>query len=243
MIRLDRGIQGFRLTVPHHESYTVERDRLLWLVDQKQLVSGSATDLPPRVILLSRVDEADLSDASVAEQFRDHYSRRLFHACVHLELESRFANHDIWQSRADERRRQIGEVEFAEIGSVLVKDDHLFPSCGDFETYVEFTAVYLELKYFAAHELACYFPAVRDWQEIDRLVSQDVDHQRLFRRFQIPDDVAPASPGLESGYSANTPSLDGVPLNAATFRRCRRKPIGQPRLAIVLRPFWCALRA
>ena len=103
VIRLDRGTQGFRLTVPHHESYTVERDRLSSLVDQEQLVSGSATDLPPRLILLSRVDEADLSDANVSEQFHDRYSRRLFHACVHLELESRFANHEIWQSRADER--------------------------------------------------------------------------------------------------------------------------------------------
>ena len=42
--------------------------------------------------------------------------------------------------------------------NVLLKDDFLLPPADDLETYVEFVAVYLELRYFAPRDLHGYFP-------------------------------------------------------------------------------------
>lgn len=61
-----------------------------------------------------------------------------------------------------QRHLEIGELEFAEIRSVLLKDEYLFPDPNDIETYVEFVAVYLELREFAEKNLPIYFPGIRD---------------------------------------------------------------------------------
>src|SRR5690606_38614732 len=65
---------------------------------------------------------------------------------------------------------------------VLLNDNHLFPAATDYETYVEFVAVYLELRYFAPYAVECYFPAIRDWRAVSRLVSQDVNHRQLYEQ-------------------------------------------------------------
>ena len=78
---------------------------------------------------------------------------------------------------AAERRKQLGETEFAEIHAVLLQDDRLFPASSDVEVYVEFVASYLEMRYFAPQTLSCHFPGVRDWQAVDDIIRQDIDYQ------------------------------------------------------------------
>jgi len=185
IIRLDRRIQGFYLLVPHRESYTIDRERLLTLVERSELGIAEDADLPARLILLPRSDVEDLNDASDAQWQVHRYERRMFHASVHLELENAFAHRDTLQAWADKRRRQIGPNAFAEIRDILLNDNYLFPAASDHETYIEFVAVYLELRYFARYTLECYFPAIRDWREIDRIVSQDINHRQLYEQIRI----------------------------------------------------------
>ena len=81
-----------------------------------------------------------------------------------------------------ERRKQLGETEFAEIHAVLLQDDRLFPGSSDVDVYVEFVASYLEMSYFAPQTLSCHFPGVRDWQAVNAIVRQDIDYQAVFER-------------------------------------------------------------
>src|SRR5262249_52887249 len=46
--------------------------------------------------------------------------------------------------------------------------------------YVEFAAVYLELRHFAANLLPIYFPGLSDRAKIDALLTRDVDAAELF---------------------------------------------------------------
>jgi hypothetical protein len=223
VVRLDRGIQGFRLFLPHRESYTLERDRLLALVERDELGIDPSAELPARLILLSKLDDSDLEDAIPSEPVINRYARPLFHACVHLELEAKFGQFSEWQSLTDSRREQIGDVEFDEIRQILLKDDYLFQSPTDLETYSEFAAVYLELRYFAAHELACYFPAIRDWETIDRLISADVDHGQLFDRLRFCCGGIHTDETTTDSTAAAVPSIPIPTSDPVEFRRLQIK--------------------
>jgi len=181
VIRLDRNLQGLRLLTPHGFSYTIERDRLLTFVDLAELGAVPGSDLPRRLILLPRPEE-DTSAVDNLDALLANYRRLLFHASVHLELESKAARQgwdDAWTMR---RRLQLGDVEFSEIRDVLQKDDYLFPAAGDLEVYVEFAALYLELRYFAPHEARLFFPCIRDWEAVDAILAQDLNHAALYEQ-------------------------------------------------------------
>jgi hypothetical protein len=51
--------------------------------------------------------------------------------------------------------------------------------------YIEFAAVYLELRYFAASLLPIYFPGLSQRDKIDQLLAQDVDAAGLFARTRL----------------------------------------------------------
>jgi hypothetical protein len=190
VIKQDRRVAGLGLYVPHQRTYTIQRDRLLVIVDRPELNLSPAAELAPTVILLAEPSESEVAKTDRLDEFLHHYWRLLFHARVHVALEQRLAQHQLSADEAFRRRQEIGATEFAEIQSVLLKDDLLLPPADDLETYIEFVAVYLELRYFAPHDVRSYFPAIRDWEQIDRIVTRDVDHSRLYHETRLPD--APA---------------------------------------------------
>lgn len=190
VIKQDRRVAGLGLYVPHQRTYTIQRDRLLVIVDRPELNLSPAAELAPTVILLAEPTESEIAKAGCLDELLHHYWRLLFHARVHVTLEQRLSQRQLSADEAFRRRQEIGATEFAEIHSVLLKDDLLLPPADDLETYIEFVAVYLELRYFAPHDVRSYFPAIRDWELIDRIVTRDVDHSRLYHETRLPD--APA---------------------------------------------------
>ncbi len=192
VIRLDQRLPGLGLAVPHRKCYTLERDRLLAFVDRAELELPPEADLPPGVILLSKPTDEETLDWDGAETALLRYWRLLFHSRVHRELDRRFADFSGAEIAAD-RRQRIGDIEFAEIRAVLMKDEFLFPTPTDLHVYIEFAAVYLELRYFAEPQLALYFPAIRDWAAIDAVVSQDLDHAQVFAQTRLPGAPPPKS--------------------------------------------------
>jgi hypothetical protein len=84
-----------------------------------------------------------------------------------------------------ERIAQIGRTEFEEIRTVLVQDDYLPPNADERTTYIEFAAVYLELRYFAHNLLPNFFPGIRDFARIEQLLARDVDGAALFARTRL----------------------------------------------------------
>jgi hypothetical protein len=186
VIRLDRRLKGLGFVVPHRKSYTIERERLLAFADADELGTPDIAELPRHVILLTVPTDDESLDLASGSQTLWHYWRMLFHARVHVELERRIHEHASWAEFARQRRQQIGDIEFAEIQAVLLKDEFLFPDPSDVETYIEFAAVYLELRYFAKSDLPIYFPSIRDWEQIDQIVSQDIYHGSLFESTRPP---------------------------------------------------------
>lgn len=207
VIRHDRRLPGLGVLVPHRKSYTIERERLLAFVDRSELELPPSADLPRTVILLSKPAEDEELVLGDGPELLHQYWRQLFHACVHVELEQHISHQESPTLLAMQRREEIGDAEFAEIRAVLLKDDFLFPEPSDLEVYVEFAAVYLELRYFAEQELPLYFPAIRDWGEIDRIVSQDIDHAPLFVGARLPGAPTPEWRAGEQFHG----SMEGAP--------------------------------
>ncbi len=186
VIKQDRRLASLGFHVPHQHCYTIQRDRLLVIVERSELRLSPAAELPKNVILLAEPTEGDELDNAPREQVLHVYWRLLFHARVHLAIEQRIAEGKLDEAEAFRIRRDLGTTEFEEIRSVLQKDDLLLPPATDLQTYTEFVAVFLELHYFAPQDLPLYFPAIRDWSEVQRLVSRDVDHERLYWSTRLP---------------------------------------------------------
>jgi hypothetical protein len=218
IIRLDGRVQGFPQLLSRRETYPIERNRLLALVDPGDLGVTSPGSLPDRLVLLAKSDDLDSDEESNAESFVQCLTRPLFHACVHLELEKHFAHEPASDRVAAERRRQLGETEFAEFHSVLLQDDRLFHASSDVEVYVEFVAWYLEMWYFAPEALSCHFPGVRDWQLVDDIVRQDIDHQALFARLPVRGWADALVRGRDESAAAVRPEASDGSITLAEFR-------------------------
>ena len=219
VIRLDRRLAGLGLFVPHRRSYTIGRERLLAFVDRVELELPPEAELPRSVILLIKPSDEESLDLIPTTHALTLYWRLLFHSRVHMEMERRIAEHPLQDQLAIQRREQIGASSFSEIRQVLLKDEYLFPDPSDLETYIEFAAVYLEMRYFAESDLHLYFPAIRDWGEIDRIVSQDVYHSQLITSTRLAGiaslDELSASQTFEADAADGRSVPTGTPASSA----------------------------
>jgi hypothetical protein len=186
------GLPSPFLAVPHRHSLVIDRHLLFRTVEPEELDLGPDPLLPPVLILLARPTIAK-RDLPARQATLLKYWRRLFHANVHLALEQKIAEGRLTPADIHARVAEVGAVEFQEVGSVLQQDHYLPPHATEAQVYVEFAAVYLELRYFAANLLPVYFPALRDGGRIDALLARDVDADALFARTRLagaPDPVA-----------------------------------------------------
>ncbi len=142
------------------------------LNDELGLESNSA--LPETVILLARPDEHELESMS-ANALREYYRRLHFHARVHVALDRRRAQGALTELIVAERLEEIGSSVFDEIRSVLEQEAFLLPPVSTVSVYIEFAAVFLELRYSAPDVVAAYFPSIDDFDRIERLLTRDVD--------------------------------------------------------------------
>src|SRR5262249_26305637 len=143
--------------------------------------------LPSTVILLSRPSPNTLNTLD-RETILLIFWRRLFHASIHRTLRQQAHEGLLDSARVRERIEQIGVSTFAEIRMVLDQERLLLPSgaeASETAVYLEFAAVYLELRSFAANLLPIYFPGLSDHAKIDSLLRQDVDAEELFARTRL----------------------------------------------------------
>jgi hypothetical protein len=194
IIKHDRGLTGLGLQVPHRKSYVIDRDSLLRIVDKTELDYPARKKLPPTVLLIARPDPDRLAALPRGEALVKYW-RMLFHGRVHMALESRRARRRLTEAGLRHRIARIGQAEFAEIRAVLRDENYLLPPGDDRTAYVEFAALYLELRYFAPALLRRYFPAVTRYEDLDAILAEDLDADRLFARTWLagaPDPVVPA---------------------------------------------------
>lgn len=193
VIKQDRQIGGIGLKVPHRKTYCIEAARLLEIVDRDELGLPFDASLAGTVILLARPDAEYLASLTAGEA-RIKYWRLLFHARVHLALDRKVAEGALDTAAARERIAKIGSAAFEEIRTVLRQEDLLLPPADDVAVYLEFAAVYLELRFFAASLAPRYFPALGDRQRINDVLAEDLDAEGLWVATRLPGAPNPGQP-------------------------------------------------
>ncbi len=163
---------------PHRHCFTVDRQMLFLYFNQEELGLEPGRLLPATLILLPRPSPDELKNRERGDLLLKYW-RRLFHARIHLALT---AEGQLAPEQVQQRIEHIGAREFDEIRQVLAQESFLLPGADERDIYVEFAAVYLELRQFAPPLLAGFFPGIRDHCRIDNLLSLDVNAQEIFEQ-------------------------------------------------------------
>jgi hypothetical protein len=192
VIREVQHLPAQTISVPHRKSYIIDRGTLFRHVEMDDLDLGPDRMLPSTVILLAR-PPLDRRSALEHEATLRTYWRRLFHANVHLNLQKRIDEGELGPEDVAARIAGIGLTEFEEIRNVLRQENYLFPDADDQAVYVEFAAVYLDLRYFLPDLAAVYFPALRNLEHIEHVLARDIDAAALFQRTRLEGatDIVP----------------------------------------------------
>src|SRR5262249_52788951 len=110
-------------------------------------------------------------------------------------LEQRIAAGKLSETAVRDRIGRIGDIEFDEIRNVLRAEHYLLPPRDDRSVYVEFVAVYLELRHFAPDLLPRYFPCGAGPPIVDSLVAVDVAGAELFEKTRLQGAAEPTASG------------------------------------------------
>jgi hypothetical protein len=176
VIKQHHRLVGLGAAVPHDRCLALGREELLAIVGPERL-GPAARDLPETAVLLQR-PHLDAEEDAPARALSALW-RVLFHSRVHVELQRRLKDGTLTDAALRKRVHRIGQTEFDEIRLVLRQDNHLLPPYGDRTTYVEFAALYLELRLFDPRTLAKFFPTLDDLEQVDAVLAQDLDAQAL----------------------------------------------------------------
>src|SRR5262245_49327786 len=179
--------------IPHYKSFVCDRQLLFRHAEQADLELESDQLLPDTVILLVRPDAEEMSNLERTRLLLKYW-RRLFHARVHLSLGNLHADGRLDEQALRERIDSIGRTEFEEVHQVLDEDHWLPPDAGDRDVYVEFAAVYLEMRQFTASLLPNYFPGIRDFGKVEAVLARDIDAADLFARTRLEGAADPVQP-------------------------------------------------
>jgi len=178
------------MQAPHERCYFFDRQVLFRHVEQDELELEPDRLLPPTVLLLARPTTEQLQAMS-RESLLLTYWQRLFHVHVHLAMHQQQTRGQLNPVALRSRIERIGPTEFEEIRCVLAEENYLLPPMDDARVYIEFAAVYLELRSFRSNLRETYFPAIRDFQAIDEILAQDLDAEALFNKTRLPGAPLP----------------------------------------------------
>jgi hypothetical protein len=184
-IKHDRGLPKVVFRMPHRLVYAIKGTAVLEVVERDELGLEAGEAVPATVILLAEPEPNELDDRPRAEVLR-HYWRRLFHARVDVEVWSRFTDGTIDRVGLRERIRHIGPSAFEEARTVLEADNFLLPPIDDAAVYIEFASVYLGLRAFSDHLIPQFFPAIRDFDAVDRTLAEDIDTEAVRSATRLP---------------------------------------------------------
>ncbi|MEN6449776.1 MAG: hypothetical protein ABFC96_04715 [Thermoguttaceae bacterium] len=212
VIKHDRGLTGFGLHVPHRKGYVVSREALLRIADREELGDPPDAELPEHVILLARPSPQRLAD-STAQDMLLRYWRLLFHARVHLALDTGLAS-TATPAEVRGRIETLGRMAFDEIRTVLDREGMLLPPRSELSVYIEFAATYLELRHFAPSFLSRYFPALTDLDAVDSLLRRDVDAETLLATTRPPGAAGPRDVRDWDQWADLPPNEEGSPVEA-----------------------------
>lgn len=188
VIKHHRNVNGL---VPHGRCYGIERQALAELASADELGVALA-ELPEEVMLVARPSPREVG-ARLRAETATRLWRNIFHARIHLALQKRVSRGELDDANVRQRIALIGQTEFDEIRAILRHDDLVMPPGDDREVYIEFAALYLELKHFAPALLLTTFPGVSDHDRVREALSQDVDVIPLLERGRPASVASPST--------------------------------------------------
>jgi hypothetical protein len=243
VIKADRRLVGLGLRVPHIKSYVIAREALRRIATRDELGVASGRELPEIVVLLVR-PEPDKLAALSGEEALVLYWRLLFHAQLHIALEARLSEGRVTGAGVRHRIQRIGPTEFDAIRDMLHQENFLMPPRDDRTVYIEFAALYLELRQFAPRLLPRYFSGLTDLAAIDALLAEDVDAAAVLARTRPPGAPEPAAVTRPNGQAlrpreALIEPVAGPPSEKAyrqfVLRADRARAVGNVVRAAILR--------
>jgi hypothetical protein len=190
VIRAVHGLSAQTIQVPHRKSCILDRQVLFRHVEPDDLDLGPDRRLPETVILLAR-PSLDRRNSLERTGTLLTYWRQLFHANIHLELERRAAEGRLGPTDVAARVERLGRTEFEEIRAVLDQERYLFPDADDRAVYIEFAAVYLDLRWFMPDVPSIYFPGIRDFRRVDEVLAGDLDAHAIYQRTRLAGVTGP----------------------------------------------------
>lgn len=230
--RVIRELHGFvklSPSIPHTESHVVDAEHLRQLVHPDELGLETFQNLAAQCILICQPEEGELEHWPVQELLQQVW-RRLFHAVIDRELLDS-SRTSLLRSDVQERIAGLGQVEFDEAHFVLRSELRLVDPDSRMEAWREFTALYLELKWFEPDLLPVWFPSLAGQNHVDEVLSRDVHAAELFRRTMpygatVPD-VMPHTARDEASLASTrrdwTLGVGVTPSDRAYLRMLRRR--------------------
>ena len=225
VIKQHRELHGIGLQVPHAQCYALPRAAFERLVERDEL-AVDPRQLPDDVVIFGG-PRAQLAAGDPAELSRAW--RAIFHGRVHLVLDALARTGAITRASIRARIHRVGQTEFDEIRAVLRQEDLLLPPTDDTATYLEFVAVYLELRAFAPRALGRTFPTL-DVARVDAAIALDVDAAALLAACRparapeqpIVDEPAAAAPAATAA-AARTAAERAASVVSVVDRSARKR--------------------
>lgn len=210
VIKRDRGIGGIGLQVPHRKTYVISRTALLDIatVHELGLNYGAAGDV--QTLLLIAEDD-DWQTCAPEAALLDLW-RLLFHARVDLHFAHLREAGTLDHARLQQMTAGLDAIALEEAYRVLRQENMILPPGEGAACFLEFMAVFLELRCFAPHLLPCYFPAVEDPARLETLTAEWLDVKALLDATRPPGAAPPCRPE-HSGHKVELEilALPGVP--------------------------------
>jgi hypothetical protein len=194
--------------------HRIGRAELLQLVDHVDLGIPASYELHDPVLLLAAPRSGDFDDRP-ADDILLGYWRRLFHARVDQTIDRLVEQGKLTDPELRRRVLAIDPVVFDGVRTVLVGENLTPTGADDRVVYREFSALYLELRYFAPDQLPAFFPGVAGRLDIDRMLETDAGGASSFaatRPAETPDPaVVQPDPPEDDEWEADddlAPPLD-----------------------------------
>lgn len=188
VIRERFGVANVVVALPHTQSQVVSAEEVRRFAHPDELGLSSFESLDEQCLLICEPENGELDHWPLRE-LKQLVWRRLFHA----KLDREFGRSTSLGSPEILRRNisELGQVEFDEAHYVLRSEFRLMSPNSRVEVWRELAAIYFEFRYFEPDLLPIWFPSLSQSAAIPKILSNDLDIERIFRESRLEDAPLP----------------------------------------------------
>jgi hypothetical protein len=202
IIRQVLKLGGLVWSVPHSQSWIVDRTLLFRHVDQADLALPPDQILPSTVILLCWPSEEELT-RTPAPTVLLRVWRQLFHASIHQAVDRAWEDGVLTTSRLREHIENIGPTAFEEVRAVLTQENILAGGNDDKGVFDEFAPTFLELYHFSPPLVTSFFPGISDPHKLRETLDRDLGSTGILLRTRLPGAPDPGVATADTNSEAN----------------------------------------